>query len=160
VTVGEERARRAEATDLRRIAELAEMGIEELSQTKGGDVWARREARARPVERSIAAALASHDHEVVVGTLDHTVMGYGIIRLERLRDQGILGVVEDIYVEPLARGIGIGEAMMDHLLAWCRERGCFGVDSLALPGNRATKNFFERFGLVARAIVVHKRLDG
>jgi hypothetical protein len=32
------------------------------------------------------------------------------------------------------------------------------VDSLALPGDRHTKNFFEAFGLVARAIVVHKTL--
>ena len=35
-------------------------------------------------------------------------------------------------------------------------QGCFGVDSLALPGDRHTKNFFESFGLVARAIVVHR----
>jgi hypothetical protein len=48
---------------------------------------------------------------------------------------------------------------MEAVLAWCDERGCFGVDALALPGNRETKNFFESFGLVARAIVVHRRLD-
>ena len=47
---------------------------------------------------------------------------------------------------------------MDHILAWARDHGCFGLDSLALPGDRATKNFFESFGLVARAIVVHKPL--
>ena len=47
---------------------------------------------------------------------------------------------------------------MDDLVAWCRDRGCVGVDSLALPGDRATKNFFESFGLVARAIVVHRPL--
>jgi hypothetical protein len=32
------------------------------------------------------------------------------------------------------------------------------MDSLALPGDRATKNFFESFGLKARAIVVHRSL--
>ena len=32
------------------------------------------------------------------------------------------------------------------------------VESVALPGNRAAKNFFERFGLVARAIVVQRGL--
>ena len=32
------------------------------------------------------------------------------------------------------------------------------MDSLALPGDRATKNFFETHGLVARAITVHRRL--
>ena len=54
--------------------------------------------------------------------------------------------------------MGIGEAMMDELVAWCAAAGCTGVDSLALPGDRHTKNFFESFGLVARAIVVHKVL--
>jgi hypothetical protein len=48
---------------------------------------------------------------------------------------------------------------MDHVVAWCRAAGCFGIDSLALPGDRSTKNFFESFGLVARAIVVHRSLD-
>jgi hypothetical protein len=30
---------------------------------------------------------------------------------------------------------------------------------MALPGNRATKNFFETFGRTARAIVVHRTLN-
>ena len=47
---------------------------------------------------------------------------------------------------------------MDAVLAWAGEQGCVGVDALALPGDRATKNFFETFGLVARAIVVHRDL--
>jgi len=47
---------------------------------------------------------------------------------------------------------------MDLVLEWCDARGCRGVDSLALPGERATKNFFERYGLTARAIIVHRPL--
>src|SRR3546814_10879751 len=68
-------------------------------------------------------------------------------------------VVDDLYTEPGCREVGIGELVMQALVDWCRERGCFGVDSLALPGDRHTKNFFESFGLVARAIVVHKRSE-
>jgi hypothetical protein len=52
----------------------------------------------------------------------------------------------------------VGEAMMDQIVAWCEKHGCVGVDAIALPGNRHTKNFFETFGLVARAIVVHRPL--
>jgi hypothetical protein len=48
---------------------------------------------------------------------------------------------------------------MAALVEWCEGEGCSGVDSLALPGDRATKNFFESFGLVARALIVHKDLD-
>jgi hypothetical protein len=47
---------------------------------------------------------------------------------------------------------------MDAIVAWAEAAGCVGIDSLALPGNRETKNFFETFGLVARAIVVHRPL--
>jgi len=157
--VSVEAARRAVAGDIPRVAELARQGIAELLITKGGGLWARREARAEPVDASLAAALDDDHQLVVVGTIDDAILGYGVVREDGLRDGGLLGVVDDIYVEPEARGVGLGEVIMNELVAWCGERGCIGVDSLALPGNRATKNFFERFGLVARAIVVHKPLS-
>ena len=47
---------------------------------------------------------------------------------------------------------------MDLLVAWAQERGAVGIDALALPGDRHTKNFFETFGLTARALVVHRDL--
>lgn len=125
---------------------------------KGGPLWYRRERRQGEPEAGLAAAVASPDHEVFAGTLDDTVVGYGLVRVEHLADGSTLGVVEDIFVDPGARAVGIGEALMNHMLSWCRARGCFGVDSLALPGDRHTKNFFESFGLVARAIIVHKPL--
>jgi GNAT superfamily N-acetyltransferase len=152
-------ARTATAEDLPTIAKLAAEAAEEKAAQKGGAVWSRRERRAEPVEADLASALDSPDHEVAVGTLDGTVLGYAAARVERLGDGGLLGVLDDLYVEPGARELGVGEALMDHAVAWCRAAGCFGIDSLALPGDRSTKNFFESFGLVARAIVVHRSLD-
>ena len=49
--------------------------------------------------------------------------------------------------------------MIERVLAWCRDRQCVGVDAVALPGHRATKNFFEEFGFTARALVMHHRFD-
>jgi GNAT superfamily N-acetyltransferase len=152
-------ARTATAEDLPTIAKLAAEAAEEKAAQKGGAVWSRRERRAEPVEADLASALDSPDHEVAVGTLDGTVLGYAAARVERLGDGGLLGILDDLYVEPGARELGVGEALMDHVVAWCRAAGCFGIDSLALPGDRSTKNFFESFGLVARAIVVHRSLD-
>jgi GNAT superfamily N-acetyltransferase len=153
-----EAARTAVAGDLDAVAALAAAAADEKRDQKGGPLWWRRERRQGDVAAGVRAALEAADHELAVGTLDGTVIGYAVARVERLADGGLLGVVEDIYVDPGARAVGVGEALMDHVLAWCRDRGCFGVDSLALPGDRATKNFFESFGLVARAIVVHKPL--
>jgi GNAT superfamily N-acetyltransferase len=157
-TAAEEACRPAVEADLPRLAELAEAAVAELREGRGGAVWSRHEARVPPFEPTLRQELASDDHHVVVGTLDGVVMGYGVARTEELADGGRLGVVTDLYTEPGCRELGIGETTMDRLVAWCTERGCFGVDSLALPGDRHTKNFFESFGLVARAIIVHRSL--
>jgi GNAT superfamily N-acetyltransferase len=158
-TAPDEAARRAVDADIPQVVALAGAAAAEKLGQKGGALWARREARPAPQEAALRSALESPEHEVAVGTLDGVVVGYGVVRAETLRDGGLLGVIEDIYVDPGARAVGVGETLMNHLIDWCCARGCFGVDSLALPGDRDTKNFFESFGLVARAIVVHRPLS-
>lgn len=150
--------RPATLDDLARLGELAALAVAQQSELKGGGVWSRREARQAPFEPRLADQIAAPGAQVLVGTLDDAVLGYGVAVVEEVPDGGRLGIVTDLYVEPGGREVGIGEALMDGLLEWCRTQGCFGVDSLALPGDRSTKNFFESFGLVARAIVVHRRL--
>lgn len=158
-----EAARMATVHDTGQIVTLARAAIAELSVQRGGVVWRRRQARVEPIEDLIAEAVkscvAGAADLAVVGTLDDVVVGYGIVRGETVPDGGVLGVIQDLYVEPDARGVGVGQAMMDLILAWATDRGLFGVDSIALPGNRETKNFFESFGLVARAIIVHRALS-
>lgn len=154
----DESCRRADEADLPRLAELAAQAVAELQDGRGGAVWARTGARRAPFEPTLAAELADPSRLVMVGTVDGTVMGYGVARMEVLADGGRLGVVDDLYTDPGCRELGIGEVTMQALVDWCTEQGCFGVDSLALPGDRHTKNFFESFGLVARAIIVHRTL--
>jgi len=154
-----EGARPATLADLPRLAELAADAGAELAPMRGGRVFTSREARPLPADASFKDALADPDHLVVVGTIDGTVVGYGAVRLDELRDGATLGVIDDLFVEPGARAVGVGEAVIGELLDWCRARGCVGVDAIALPGNRETKNFFETFGFTARAIVVHRRLE-
>ena len=154
-----EAARQATPEDLDRLVELLGQAHEVQGPARGGALWAQREARAADDRASLAAALADDDRAAVVGTIDDVVVGYGVVHAEALRSGARLAVVEDLWVEPEARGVGVGEAVMDRLVAWAEGRGCIGIDALALPGDRATKNFFESFGLVARAIVVHRPLS-
>jgi ribosomal protein S18 acetylase RimI-like enzyme len=96
---------------------------------------------------------------LVVGTIDGTVVGFGVAVVEILRSGAALGVITDLFVEPEARAVSVGEALASQLVAFCDERGCIGVDAFALPGHRAAKNFFEEFGFTARGIVMHRRHD-
>ena len=154
----EEGVRDATSDDVPRLVELARAAIRELTPMKGGSVWAAREARAEPLEADFVAGLGDPGRRALVGTIDDVVVGYCIARVEVLGDGSHLGVVDDIFVEEDARGIGVGELMMGELVSWCRAQGCFGIDVMALPGHRAAKNFFEESGFTARQIVMHHRL--
>lgn len=155
-----EAARPATAGDVAAITDLARTAVGELGLLRGGPVWQLQDARVEPIGEGVAAdvALAPVRGLTVVGTIDDVVVGYGVSRLEALSDGSVLAEVSDLYVDPGARGIGLGEAMMDLLVAHATQAGAIGIDAFALPGDRATKNFFETFGLKARAIVVHRSL--
>jgi GNAT superfamily N-acetyltransferase len=154
-----EAARPATPADLPHLAELSARALEELAPMRGGAVYVHREGRVAPVEESLARDLADPDAVVLAGTIDEVVVGYASGRTEALRDGSTLGIIDDLYVDEGARSVGVGEALMGQLLDWFRSRGCAGVDATALPGNRATKNFFEESGFTARLLVMHHRLS-
>lgn len=154
-----EAARPATQQDVPRLAELNRLAVKELAAFRGGRVYAAREARPEPIEERLAAAIDDADQRVLAGTIDDVIIGYAAARTEALRDGSRLGVVDDIFVEAEARGVGVGEALMDALLAWFGERGCAAVDTVALPGDRTTKNFFEGSGFTARLLVMHHRMS-
>jgi ribosomal protein S18 acetylase RimI-like enzyme len=154
-----EAARAATTSDLPVLAELATRALAELAPTRGGAVFVHREGRATPVEDTLRHDLDDPAALVLAGTIDDVVVGYATGRTEGLRDGSTLGTIGDLYVDEGARSVGVGEALMGELLAWFRAQGCAGVDATALPGNRATKNFFEESGFTARLLVMHHRLE-
>lgn len=154
-----EGARKAERADIPRLADLFRIALDELTPTRGGAVFAVREARSEPVEVSFEESFDDGASALWAGTIDDVIVGYASARNERLRDGSSLAVVEDLFVEAGARSVGVGEALITEVLAWAADQGCAGVDATALPGNRATKNFFEGSGFSARLIVMHRRLS-
>lgn len=154
-----EHTRAAVTEDAAAIAELMTMLAAELQPTRGGDLWFRRERREPfGIERCLAL-IARTDAHVAVGTVDGVVVGFGVVELEVLRDATTLGRVTELFVDPGARAVGVGEVLMEALLGFCSEHGCGGVDARVLPGHRAAKNFFEGSGFTARAIVMHRTLE-
>ncbi|MGH9039000.1 MAG: GNAT family N-acetyltransferase [Acidimicrobiia bacterium] len=155
----EEGVRPAVAADVPAILELAAAMRAELTPMRGGVLWSLREARPEPLDAAYKALVDRADARVVLGTIDDTPVGYGVGEVEVLQDGSLLGIVSELFVDPEARAIGVGEAMLGALVEFFAASGCRGVDSFALPGHRAAKNFFEESGFTARAIIMHHRFS-
>jgi GNAT superfamily N-acetyltransferase len=154
-----EGARPATHADVGRLVVLGRQAADELTPMRGGALWSARDARPEPLDDAFPELLDRDDTCVVAGTIDEVVIGFGVGRLERLRDGRLLGIIDELFVEPEARSIGVGDAVVEVLLDFFNAHACIGADALALPGNRATKNFFEQHGFVARSLVMHRNLD-
>lgn len=153
-----ESARPATPDDLPEIERLVEEGRASIADARGGALWLARQAPPRPVVTTYASMIESPDALVTVACIDDVPLGFLAVEVEHA-DGVALAVARELYVTDEARGVGLGELMMDDTVAWAAGHGCIGIDGYALPGDRATKNFFETFGLVARGIVVHRSLD-
>jgi len=153
-----EGARRAARDELRDVVRLAEGLRDELGAMRGGKLWLDREARPEPLEDAYRRLLDDDDTLVVLGTIDDTAVGIGIVEVETLRTGERLGRISELFVEPGARSVGVGEAMASMLLEHCAAQACIGIDTFALPGHRAAKNFFEEQGFTARSLVMHRSL--
>ncbi len=151
-----ESARRATVDDVAAIEAINDRQRIEVEPQRGGALFLRREAGAAPIGPQVDKALADEQALVVVGTYDDVVFGYGLVRYEELLDGSKLARLTDFVVDAEIRKSGIGEAMMNFCIEAAEGEGCIGIDSVALPGDRDTKNFFESFGLKARMLVVHR----
>jgi GNAT superfamily N-acetyltransferase len=152
------RVRAAVADDLGELVRLDRLAREHLRPLRGGEMYLLHTARPEPPDASLRDDLADVDRVVLLGCLGEVPVGYAIAAIRPLADGTCAAEVSEVFVEPEARGVGIGNLLMHQIVHWASDRGCIGIDARALPGDRDTKNFFESFGLVARVITVHRDL--
>ena len=146
-------ARPAEPGDLPTLVELARAARLEQAGQRGGRLLTARHCRPEPLDLAFADALDDPTTSLWSGTIDGVPVGYALVSAD-----GDIAVIEELHVDPGARAVGVGEAMLDCILSWATAQSCTGVDAFALPGARETKNFFETFGMTARLLVVHRDL--
>ncbi len=141
------------------MAGLAREARHEAQQYRGGDRWLATEAAPEPLEDHFARLMADPGHVLVAGVWEDEVVGYGWARrLVRLDDSPIARI-EELFVTPEARSVGVGESVFDTLKQWAQEQQLVAIDAFVLPGHREAKNFFETFKMTAHALIVHTRLD-
>lgn len=115
-----------------------------MSGQRGGDRWLATHPERGPAwpDRIVAGG-------VHVAHVDSVVVGYIVVA----RDTTIARV-EEVYVTPEGRQLGFGDALLEAALAEARLAGCTMLEGEALPGDRDTKNLYERAGITARLIVL------
>jgi GNAT superfamily N-acetyltransferase len=156
--------RDADARDAERGLELAREFVGGLNTQRGGHLLLAEAGFAS--DDAITSGLAPFvawlddpDRKVVMGTLEGAVCGMGMGHVDSLPDGRPVGHLDLCYVEPDARGVGLGRLLLDGVVGWLIDRGCVGVDGLALPGDREAKNFFEAAGFKARLLTMHRTPD-
>lgn len=120
-----------------------------LADQRGGAAWL--------AEHEALAGDAWIDATLVV-TIDDAVVGFLIGRRSTHRGRGEVYTVDRVYVVEQARELGCGDALI--AAAMEAARGCAFFEAVALPGDRETKNLYERAGVTARSIVVSKVIEG
>jgi len=143
--------RRATASDAHQLLRLETLARQAIQDVRGG---ALRLAECAQVD-DWQLLVDDENGVVLVGTLDDVIVSYMVMQLSVPKNRGI---VSHAYVEVEARELGLGDTMLEHAIAAVRSAGLSGIEATALPGDRETKNMFERAGLTARKLTVYKSL--
>jgi GNAT superfamily N-acetyltransferase len=152
----------ARPEDAERCADLCLKALEALQTQRGGPLFTRREtgllAKGLLRPGGLARLLNDPRRRIVVGAVDATPVGFAVGRVDPVGEASV-GVVDALYVEPENRESGVGHKLLESLVGWFDASGCRSVDANALPGDRATKNFFESEGFKARLLTMNRVID-
>jgi GNAT superfamily N-acetyltransferase len=99
--------------------------------------------------------------EVVFACLDGTPVGFALFFHNYSTFLGRPGIyLEDLYVLPEARGLGIGKRLLAWLARTALERGCARLDWAVLDWNEPSIGFYRSLGAVALDEWITYRLAG
>jgi GNAT superfamily N-acetyltransferase len=116
---------------------------------RGGDRWLIEHPE---VGAGWAARCRADGVDVLVAHIGDVVVGY-IVGV--LGDDRIIRV-DQVWVTPMARENGFGDALLDALISRAKRSDATAVQGESLPGDRHTKNLYERAGIVARLITTYR----
>lgn len=114
-------------------------------------------------ERLSSALFGSHPYAEVAIAEDQAgeTLGFAIFFHSFSTFLGQPGIyLEDLFVRPAHRGLGVGRALLQHLARVARERGCGRLEWSVLDWNETAIGFYRRLGARANDGWTVYRLDG
>ena len=144
--------RSATAADASTLSELEREARNEIATFRGHQSLLRE---VKFIDTLWGSAIAESSCLVLVAETSGQVVAYA--KGDISTTEGTCSV-SHIYVDPLARQIGIGAGLISEITHIAKDRGCTTLDALALPGDRKMKNLYERVGMPARLLIASKTL--
>lgn len=108
------------------------------------------------IDERWAALVEADPSQVFTATVDGVPVGYLVLGPY---GAGTTTRVQQVWVSPGAREVGLGDELLATATDSARRAGAVAIEGEALPGDRDTKNLYERAGVTARKIIVWKALD-
>ncbi|MDP3550243.1 MAG: GNAT family N-acetyltransferase [Novosphingobium sp.] len=85
--------------------------------------------------------------EVVIGEVEGVAQGFALFFHNFSTFEGKPGIyLEDLFVQPEARGSGLGKALLSHLAALAVERDCARLEWSVLDWNEPAIGFYKSLG--------------
>ncbi len=143
--------RRAESADAVQLRDLEREARGALVGQRGGERWLMEHPAIEDEwERRLGTA------EVFAAHIGDVVIGYLVAELVDDLCGGVLVRVDQVWVTPEARELGFGDGLLAAAIESAKAQGASAVEGQALPGDRHTKNLYERAGIVARLITTYR----
>lgn len=99
--------------------------------------------------------------EVLIGEINGVARGFALFFHNFSTFEGKPGIyLEDLFVEPEARGAGLGKALLARLAQLAMERGCARLEWAVLDWNEPSIAFYESLGAKAMDEWTVFRVDG
>lgn len=109
-------------------------------------VSSKTEMLAKDLDRGICGCL------VAMNAADQCVIGFATSWLFVTVKDGKMAHLEDIYVRPESRGLGIGKALMVGSLLWAQSRGAVAMDLRVQDGNTSARGMYKAMGFEEEAV--------
>lgn len=121
----------------------------------------RHEVRADPQTLAEHLFGAKPIAEVIIGEIDGTPRGFALFFHNFSTFEGKPGVyLEDLFVEPEARGSGLGKALLVRLAQITLARGCARFEWSVLDWNEPAIAFYRALGAMPMDEWTVQRVDG
>lgn len=121
-------------------------------------LWPGKQLDSASLRRVYDRALASDRQVYLCAELDR-VVGFGSLAIKsNLWSESFVGYVDEMVVDGVHQGRGIGSQILDHLISWARERGCNRIELDSAFHRKGAHAFYERRGFQSRAFLFSKLL--